>query len=85
MPNFSEQLQKVAPYLNAGTALTASVLLGVFGGHWLDKRLGTAPWLLLACALLGMFSGFYQFVKTIQDLDRKNKPPPGEDHAGKSS
>ena len=39
--------------------------LGVALGWWLDKELGTKPWLLLAGSLLGMTSGFYHFFKVV--------------------
>jgi len=33
--------------------MIACVAIGVFLGWGLDRLLGTAPWLLLACSLLG--------------------------------
>ena len=44
-----------------GTQLAISVLLGFYGGHWLDGRLGWAPWLTLAGAALGVFVGLYAY------------------------
>lgn len=40
--------------MGAGFQLVGCILAGLFGGQWLDARLGTAPWLLL----LGVFLGF---------------------------
>lgn len=37
-----------------GIQFTATILAFLFGGRWLDDRLGTSPWLLL----LGLFLGF---------------------------
>ncbi|MEK6544882.1 MAG: AtpZ/AtpI family protein [Elusimicrobiota bacterium] len=47
----------------SGTQLAASVLLGVFGGLWLDGKLGTKPWLTLICSMLGIGGGLYQFIR----------------------
>jgi len=58
-------LREAAPYLGMGTMLAAALLLGVGAGYWLDRWLGTSPWLLLAGALLGIFSGLFQLFKTV--------------------
>jgi F0F1-type ATP synthase assembly protein I len=46
------------------------LLVGLFGGQWLDRRLGTAPWLLLVGALLGAGAGMLS-------LYRRINPPKG--------
>jgi ATP synthase protein I len=61
----SRALRELAPYLTIGTSFAASVLLGVGLGYWLDRKLGTSPWLLLAGSMLGLAAGFLQFVKTV--------------------
>ena len=38
-------------------------LLGVFIGYRLDRRWGTAPWLLVSGAGIGLFLGLYVFLK----------------------
>jgi F0F1-type ATP synthase assembly protein I len=52
-----------ALYAAAGFELAASVLLGLFGGQWLDRRLGTAPLFLLVGVLLGMAAGFWNLYR----------------------
>jgi len=44
--------------------VTPMCLLG-FAGHWLDRRLGTAPWLLLAGLVIGMAAGFVSFLRVV--------------------
>lgn len=46
-------------YAQIGLELAAAVLLGFWAGYRLDKKLGTAPWLMLAGAAGGMAGGFY--------------------------
>lgn len=41
-----------------GTELSLSIFLGLAGGHWLDGRFGTRPWLTLFGLLLGISAGF---------------------------
>jgi ATP synthase protein I len=61
---------KAQPYLNAVWLMTGSVALGTLGGYFLDRRLGTKPWLLVTGALLGVAAGFYGFIRAVIALDR---------------
>jgi len=70
------------PYLDlvfdAGTIgihLVVSTFIGLAIGYYLDKRLGTKPWLLLLFLVLGIAAGFknvYHEAKKLQNKD-KNK------------
>jgi len=44
-----------------GFAMAACVVVGVFLGKWLDGKLGTSPWLLMAGCLLGAAAAFKVF------------------------
>jgi F0F1-type ATP synthase assembly protein I len=44
----------------------------MFAGRWLDGRLGSEPWLLLAGAFLGMAVGFYTLFKKVALTSRKD-------------
>ncbi len=60
---FAEAMRKAAPYLNLGWTFAVTVTLGVLAGWWLDRKLGTRPWLLLAGSLLGIASAFVSFFR----------------------
>ncbi|MCL1849708.1 MAG: AtpZ/AtpI family protein, partial [Clostridiales bacterium] len=47
-----------------GGSLILHLFLGVWGGNWLDGKLGTSPWMLIFGILLGVCSA----VKVIYDL-----------------
>ena len=57
-------------FVGLGFELVVPLLLGLFGGRWLDRRFGTAPWLLLVGALLGAAAGML-------NLYRRVVPPKG--------
>ena len=57
-------------FVGLGFELAVPLLLGLFGGQWLDRRYGTAPWLLLAGVVLGAIVGFL-------NLYRRVVPPKG--------
>jgi F0F1-type ATP synthase assembly protein I len=52
-------------FVGVGFELTVPLLVGLFGGQWLDRRFGTAPWLLLVGALLGGAAGMLNLYRRI--------------------
>jgi hypothetical protein len=46
-------------FMGLGLTWALSVLLFLGGGAWLDSRLGTGPFLLIAGAFVGAGAGFY--------------------------
>ncbi len=52
-------------YAGLGLEIVVPLLVGVYVGRRLDVWLGTAPWLLLAGAALGMAAGFLAFFRTV--------------------
>lgn len=56
-------LRDSAPFLGIGSSLAVTVLICVWGGHWLDERYGTEPRYVLIGAVLGMLAAFYHFYK----------------------
>lgn len=55
-----------------GVQMVVTVLALLFLGRWLDGRLGTDPWLMLAGALLGLVLAFGWLFRRI--LDRPSGP-----------
>jgi ATP synthase protein I len=45
-------------YGTIGLEFVLSIMLGLFGGRWLDGRLGTGPWLAIIGFGLGVAAGF---------------------------
>ena len=58
-------------YLGLGLQFAVAILLSVYLGQWLDRRFGTAPWLLLASVALGAGGTFYGIYRRLMhDLER---------------
>lgn len=59
---------------NAGLASTIGILLvvstviGYAFGNWLDKKLGTAPWLMLVFTILGIVAGFIEMFRIVNRM-----------------
>jgi ATP synthase protein I len=57
--------RKLADLTSLGMMLPASIAVGLFFGYWLDKWLGTKPWLLMIMTLLGVASGLISLVRGV--------------------
>jgi len=55
---------------SAGLELGISVALGALFGRWLDSKLGTEPWLLLAFLVLGLIAGFRGVLRAVARADK---------------
>lgn len=67
----ARQMRAAQPYIGAVWKLIGGAVVGVLGGHFLDKWLGTGPWLLLGLSLVGIGVGFYGFLHEMSRLSRK--------------
>ena len=66
-PQGRPALLEAMKYAQIGTMLVGP--MGILGGigYWLDRRLGSAPWLLLLGLILGMAAGFVNFLRLVLD------------------
>ncbi len=55
-----------------GTQMVVSVLIGAYGGHFLDGYLGSDPWLLVLGLIFGGAAGFLSMYRTFQELEDNN-------------
>ena len=65
-----------------GIEFAASILIGVFGGQWLDRRMGTGPWLVMLGALVGAAAGFYNLYRTITTAQHRASSRSGRGAGG---
>jgi ATP synthase protein I len=57
-------------YGTLGLEIVISVLIGLFGGRWLDERFGTEPWLGVLGFALGVGAAVRSVQRTQRDLRR---------------
>ncbi len=57
-------------YSHLGLQYTVTMLLGVGAGYWLDARLATGPWLVLAGSLLGIVAATYVLIRDVSRIGR---------------
>ncbi len=55
---------------SVGLELGISVILGLLFGWWLDKQLGTAPWMMLLFLVFGLIAGFRGMMRAVSRAER---------------
>jgi F0F1-type ATP synthase assembly protein I len=62
-------------FIGVGWFIAISILLGVWGGIWLDEKLGTSPIMVIVGLILGLVVAFYGVYRMLLPLmrDRRNK------------
>lgn len=68
---FSKAFRIAGPLFGLGIQLAAAVVVMFFVGRWLDLQWGTTPWMMLAGTMVGAAAGFYQFIKTVNDVNKR--------------
>ena len=61
-----------AEYMGLGLQFGLSIVLFMFIGLWLDRRLGTYPWLLVAGVFGGAAAAFYAIFRRLT-ADQKRR------------
>jgi ATP synthase protein I len=53
-----------------GLTLVVCTVIGLAGGYYLDRWLGTSPWLVLIGLLFGIVAGFINFFRSVKRAER---------------
>lgn len=64
-------------FAGIGLQFAASIILFVFAGQWLDRRMGTGPVFLIAGVFVGAGGAFYSMYRKLvasQKDERSRKP-----------
>lgn len=56
------------------------ILLGVWGGNWVDAKLGTSPWILMLGIVIGVSSAFLNLYKFVMKAAKDNEKEKAEDY-----
>ena len=62
---------KVAEFAGVGLQLGATVALSAWLGHWLDRKLGTLPWLTILLVFFGAGAAFYSIYRRVMGGPRR--------------
>jgi F0F1-type ATP synthase assembly protein I len=70
-------------YGTVGLEFALSILVGLLGGQWLDKKLGTGGWLTLIGAAFGLAAGCRSVWRTFKRAQRDLKKQQRADEEAK--
>jgi len=59
-------------FAGIGVQFALTILVFVFAGLWLDRRLGTSPWLVVICVFAGAAGGFYSMYRRVTAAQRRD-------------
>lgn len=62
-----------AEFAGLGLQFAASILVFLYAGQWLDRRLGTEPWLLLAGVFVGAGASFYSMYRKLMAIQARDE------------
>jgi ATP synthase protein I len=63
----------IAQFAGVGLQFALSILVFVYVGQWLDRKLGTAPWLLLAGVFVGAGASFYNMYRKLMAAQARDE------------
>jgi ATP synthase protein I len=76
----NKQWKAMGSYGTIGLEFVLSIMLGLFGGRWLDGKLGTGPWLAVIGFAFGLAAGFraiWRAWKEMQAITRQEEQDEG--------
>ncbi len=75
----STALRQVTALAGAGIQFAVTAVLCTAAGWWLDGRLGSSPWLLMAGGIVGAVGAFYRLYRTLIDVAARGDEPVKEE------
>ena len=63
----------ITRFAGVGLQFALSILVFVYAGQWLDRKLGTAPWLLLAGVFVGGAGSFYSMYRKLMAAQARDE------------
>jgi len=70
---FANSMREAGPYLGLGLQLAVTIVAFVLLGNWLDEKFNQKSTFILICGFLGIGVGLYNLIKTVTDLEKRNK------------
>jgi ATP synthase protein I len=82
-PRGDEGGTSVAQLAGHGMTFVVAVLAGLYLGQWLDRRLGTDPWLLIVGVFVGAGASFYSMYSKLMAAQARDDAARAARRAGK--
>jgi ATP synthase protein I len=63
----------VSRFAGVGLQFAVSIIVFLYLGQWLDRKLGTAPWFLLVGVFLGAGASFYSMYRKLMAAQARDE------------
>lgn len=63
----------ITQFAGVGLQFALSILVFLYAGQWLDRKLGTAPWLLLIGVFVGGAGSFYSMYRKLMAAQARDE------------
>ena len=63
-----QRFQGIGTYATVGLDFAVAIAIGLYAGWWLDKKLGSTPWLMIIGLLFGVAAGFNLLFKAAKRM-----------------
>jgi F0F1-type ATP synthase assembly protein I len=63
----------ITQFAGVGLQFALSILVFLYAGQWLDRKLGTAPWLLLVGVFVGGAASFYSMYRKLMAAQARDE------------
>jgi ATP synthase protein I len=64
-------IPSIGEYAGVGLQFALTIVVFMFAGIWLDRALGTSPWLLMLFVFGGAAAGFYSVYRKLMAAQRR--------------
>jgi len=71
-PRSAQAALSASEFAGVGVQFAATILVFVFAGVWLDRRLHSSPWFVLICVFVGAAAGFYSMYSKVMAAQRRD-------------
>lgn len=69
----NSDLRAGAQYMGLGLQFAGAIILFLYVGQWVDRRLGTDPWGLYIGVFTGFGAGFLSLYRTLTEAERRDQ------------
>ena len=69
-PGEESSWKALAELSSIGMTLVLATVIGLAAGYYLDRWLGTSPWLVMIGLGLGIVAGFVNFFRSVKRAER---------------
>jgi F0F1-type ATP synthase assembly protein I len=74
----------VGEFAGLGLQFAVSIIVFLYAGQWLDRKLGTAPWLLMIGVFVGAGASFYSMYRKLMAAQAREEAAKAARRAGKA-